>query len=559
MATRSDRTIPRRLTADDAGVHINFITNVELSSTGDMHVATRGRRLTQLHRTLGSSEIAGQLTRAILASLHINGGTWTSSATLAGHLAPARRFIAVMDSEYGTTDLAAATLTPDVVWDAILLSTPLGTSQRRLRTLLADCFPRLRADGGMYRDYLFARTLLVDESKLDGYAPEVADAIEDVARTHVSRWFLRHRNAVADSLGELPADWLTRPATELVGEHRFLPPSFTVTVDELAAAMVLLSLADNRGPNLSVMQSYTADSVERANDDAAFVTGVKARNREVLRTPAPAGGLFSYGGLLEFVTSATRVERHFRSHSNEFDRLLFVPTGGVTPLDTNQVNTWWRRTASERSGVGVPLPKHIEFRRLRKAALLRGKHKGNSIIGQKRSTARLYLADALPDVLLIPGLLNTQSEVSSYWRSKARTTREPRVIVSGDGPEAAAALQNADAIMDVGVAACTSNGQSPTNAAKPCGLGPVACFVCPNGYRTPETIPGLIAAVEFTDNIRKYEPVEWLESEAPILNELARKTLAQFPQQFIDTASADEIDNARALIACVYVETRTRD
>lgn len=561
MATRSDREVPRRQTHDEAGIHVLFVTAARVSKSGDVYVETQGHRRPHRIRSLGGSALAIQLTRAAIARLHINGGTWTSQATLSDHMAVARGFIRLMRRDFGFVDLAAPGLTPETVWDAILLTSRFGGAQRHLRTLLADCLPSIRADGGMFRDYLYARTHVVDESDVEGYAPEVADAIENIARTHVGRWYLRHRQAVAEALGHVPVDWLTLPASELVGRRRrvVVPPSFQVEADDLAAAMVLLALVDNKGPNLSVIQSYTSDSVERANSEAAFVTGVKARNHEVLRTPAPAGGIFSYGGLLEFVTAATRVDRHLRLHGKEFDRLLFVASGASSPMDTAEVNRWWSTAMRGKTPAGVVLPERLEFRRLRKAALLRGRAKGEAIIGQKRTTGRIYMADAVPDVILVPGLLNTQADVTSYWRAKTHATSPPDVVLGPDEAEAATALRGAKAVMDVGVAVCTSNGQSPTNAAKPCGLGPVACFVCPNGYRTPETIPGLIAAVQFTDNIRKHEPAEWLRGEAPTLNTLAQRALDQFPRHLIDAAPPEEVHNARALIACVYVETRTRD
>jgi hypothetical protein len=559
MATRSDRGVARRQIADERGIHVAFVTGARFNEGGWIDVNLRGHANAKHTARLGRSTAADQINRSLLANLHIQGGTWSSFETLYKHSHLSRHFLARLRSELEIVDLTDAGLTHEIVWNGILLASPQGGSQRNLRTFLAETLATVRDDGETYRDYLYARTLVVDESELEGYAPEVADAIERFARDHVGRWFVRHRQDVERALGYLPDDWMSRPATELINGHPRGSIAFRVTSADLSAAMVLLAVADNKGPNLSTIQSYTADPVERANDDAAFVTGIKARNREVLRTPAPAGGIFSYAGLLEFVTAATRVARHLRGQNKDFDRLLFVTSRGKRPMNSMDVRHWWTRTEPQRREIDALFPDSISFRRLRKAALLRGKHKGFAVIGQKRATTRLYLADAVPDVILVPGLLNTQADVTSYWRSKTKMASTVPAYLDDEDASAAEALETADAIMDVGVAACISNGQSPTDEAKPCGLGPVACFVCPNGYRTPETIPRLIAAVEFTDNIRKYEPNEWLDGDAPILNELAKKTLDQFPKPLIDAAPAEEIHNARALIACVYVETRTRD
>ncbi|PWB97821.1 hypothetical protein [Homoserinimonas hongtaonis] len=561
MPTRTDREVPRRKIADHRGVHINFITAATVEPTGSISLETRGRRAPMTLKRLGHGAIGDQLGQALLRSLHINGGTWTSSETVRTHAHLAATFARWLRDEAGIEDLSDRDLSPRLVWEGIRCCARQGGGQRNLRTLLADAMPHLREDGDIYRDFLHARALPVDVHRIEGYSPDVARAIEEVARNQVADWYSRHRKVVGAVLGALPKDWLHLSVEDLVIRREFESSAFRIERGDLAAAMVLLALADDKGPNLATIQSYTSDSVERASEDAAFVNGVKARNRQVLRTPAPAGGLFSYGGLLEFVTAATRVDRHFRDHSEDFDRLLFIPTGGNTVMSAPDVNRWWRSTERTRV-LATPnqiYPDLLSFRRLRKAALLRGRRHGHGIIGQRQASARLYLADAVPDVILIPGLLETQRSVTSYWRTRSAGIPRPNdAATETTPPEEIDRLLNAEKVMDVGVAACVSNGQSPIDPEKPCGLGPVACFMCPNGFRTPELIPGLIAAVEFTDNVRKYEPQEWLSGEAALLNQLARKTLAQFPQHQIDAASEEDITNSRALIACVYVETRIR-
>lgn len=564
MPTRSDRNVPRRRISDDRGVHINFIKAAEVLESGQICVSTRGQKTPTILGSLGGTSAAVQVTQALFYRLHINGGTWTSSATLVGVRGYAKIFINWLASAYGIEDLDAADLTPFIVWEGIQSSFSDGGRQRNLRTFLADALGELRIDGDVYRDFLYGRALNVDQSSLEGYAPEVASAIEIIARQHVGEWYVRHRDAVRNSVGSLPVNWLRIPAPRLVQREwaEECPREFLVEEQDLAAAMVLLALIDDKGPNLSTIQSYTSDSFERAGEEASFVTGVKARNREVLRTPAPAGGLFSYGGLLEFVTAATRVDRMFRNHDLDFDRLLFVPSGSETVVALPEVNKWWRRNSNLWDLPGVSFPGGLSFRRLRKAAVLRGKQNGTVVIGHKPAMARLYLADALPEVILVPGILGTQSDVTDYWRTK---TREIGMKVSSEAETEVSVISgldgliNATAVMDVGVAACATNGQEPGDDSRPCRLGPVACFVCPNGYRTPEIIPGLAAAVEFTEDIRKYEPEEWVLSDAPILNSLAKKALAQFPPALVAGVPAEAIANSKVLIACVYMEGRTNE
>lgn len=567
MATRSDRHVARRRIADDRGVHIHFITDATLHVSGQIEVQTRGSKSPTIFRALGSTQAARQLSEGLMRSLHVEGGTWTSSATLSRQHGSAEKFLQWMAAEHEIVDLASEALTPDLVWQGVLHAGKDGGAQRNLRTFLADTLVHIRdEDGGSFRDFLYGRSLVVEESSLQGYSPEVAAAIESIARRRVGEWYVRHRAAVLDVLGDLPDDWLRLEASQLVRENLTgeCPEPFRVDKADLAAAMILLALIDDQGPNLSTIQSYTCDSVERAGDDASFVTGVKARNKQVLRTPAPAGGLFSYGGLVEFVAAATRVDRLFRGHTVDFDRLLFVATGSSKVMGVPEVNAWWAGNAEVWPEPDIPFPRRVAFRRLRKAATLRSRHRGYGVIGQKRGMARLYLADAVPDVILIPGLLDTQRGVTDYWRSKIRPVDDAVIDeMANSSPvhhiEDTELLTQAGAVMDVGVAACVSNGQSPTDESKPCGLGPVACFVCPKGYRTPEVIPGLIATVEFTEDVRKFEPEEWVTGEAPILYSLAKKALDQFPMPLISAVTADEIANSKVLIACVYLEGRSNE
>ncbi|MDM7885670.1 hypothetical protein QUG92_11200 [Curtobacterium sp. RHCKG23] len=396
---------------------------------------------------------------------------------------------------------------------------------------------------------------------MTGYSPHVVDAIEAMMKDRVAAWFQRYRRAVQDAYGSLPQNWLQLDASDLAPHDTELPKGFATTEDELIPAMILLATLDNLGPNLAIIRSFTSDSVERSSETAGFATGVKARNNQVIRTPAPAGGLFSFVGLLDFVTAATSVDRVFRQHSFDFDRLLFIPTGADEVLDHAPIGKWWSSqvaAAADRRG----LPETISFRRLRKGAANRGRSAGQKIIGQGEQMSRIYLADAVPDVIKVPLLLATQDSVAQRWRDRTTLTSADVPAENELNPherEAKAAIEAAEGIMDVGVAACITNGQSPINPALPCGLGPIACFTCSKGFRTPEVIPGLIAAVEFSLNIRKYEPTEWVDGEAPLLYAFAQRSLEQFPKALVDAAPNTAVDNGRALVACAYYETRLRD
>lgn len=549
----------RRSPGDAGGVHVNFITQAVVDAEGAFVVDIRGESTSRRIDPVGATIAAAQLTEALKERLNVSGGTWTSAETLAKHVYSCSKFLAMLLEQHGVDDLASPYLTTDIVWETVLKVGHHGAAQRNLRSLLADAFPGIRDDGNDFEEVLNAGRLQTDVYRQAGYAPSVADAIEAFVKPFVAAWYTRHRSAVASALGEQRKDWLTLPAQTIIRAAEYSPVDFKVTIDDLAPAMVLLSLIDNKGPNLSVMRSYTSDSAERSNTDAGFATGMKARNKEVLRTPAPAGGLFSYLGLLEFLTAATRVDRYFRQHSDDFDRLLFVRSGGSKTIDGATVNTWWKRTLQRTQDPNPLLPPSVSFQKTRKAAALRARREGQDVIGHGPAMKRVYSADAVPDVIAVPLLLQTQATVAEQWRGRIAGLAEGGTAEPSTAAEEAAAeaIGSAKAIMDVGVAACITNGQAPDNQDLPCGLGPVACFTCPKGFRTPEVIPGLIGAVQFTDNIRKYDPAEWIDGHAAKLNVLAQKSLAQFPRHLVESALPIAIDTGRVLVACAYSETRT--
>ena len=83
--------------------------------------------------------------------------------------------------------------------------------------------------------------------------------------------------------------------------------------------------------------------------------------------------------------------------------------------------------------------------------------------------------------------------------------------------------------MEVEIGLCTSGGNEPDGSGRRCGLGMVACFTCPNGYRTIDHLPGLLAAVELADIIERNDPDEWENGQAADLRYYAQACLDQFP------------------------------
>ena len=104
-----------------------------------------------------------------------------------------------------------------------------------------------------------------------------------------------------------------------------------------------------------------------------------------------------------------------------------------------------------------------------------------------------------------------QTTSSMLTQSPPRTPSEEAVAKfpvadATDGPAAELASVDPAEVMDVEVGLCTSGGTAPDGSGRRCDLGIVACFTCPNGYRTVDHVPGLIAAVELADIIERNDP-----------------------------------------------------
>jgi hypothetical protein len=106
--------------------------------------------------------------------------------------------------------------------------------------------------------------------------------------------------------------------------------------------------------------------------------------------------------------------------------------------------------------------------------------------------------------------------------------RHPTVEDENPAAAALAAAAEDGDVVDVEIGLCTSGGNDPDEPTKPCSLGINACFTCPNGYRTVDHVPGLLAAVELTHIIEDNNTEEWLSGDAPQLRFFAQAALDQF-------------------------------
>ncbi len=102
-----------------------------------------------------------------------------------------------------------------------------------------------------------------------------------------------------------------------------------------------------------------------------------------------------------------------------------------------------------------------------------------------------------------------------------------------------------------------SGGQDPQSEALPCSLGLAACFTCPNGYRTVDHIPGLLALEAYTELIGSNDPDEWEHGDAGILNFYAKQSLEQFSRTVVNQVrTGTDLRGEMAVIHGLYTEFR---
>jgi len=173
----------------------------------------------------------------------------------------------------------------------------------------------------------------------------------------------------------------------------------------------------------------------------------------------------------------------------------------------------------------------------------------HDVVDHDQRTRVEYLARCLPKAALHELAAEAQDDmVRSGTRSYFAEQNAAALL---DAVEAGTTL-------DMAVNVCASGGQTIDDATTPCSLGLAACFVCPNGYRTQDHIPGLIALAEFTAMIRDYNPTEWIQGDASALHTYATETLKRFPDTLIHQARHEPQQHESNLLTVAHLYTEFR-
>lgn len=373
----------------------------------------------------------------------------------------------------------------------------------------------------------------------DVAAPEARQPSQAAAYETQVAWALTHPERFGHRKHQRGSQVLG-PTMKAIGQALY-PDNVTI-----AAAAILHCLGENAGFNFSVLLEKNADTLSYIGPDDALEHNVKARNHSQDTRPTRLTSIYTPGGVVESLTGLTRFSRHARAHlanpdgrrATIADRLYVEHTCNpedAAVIDSMRMQNAWRantdwddhwNTASAGSRAQVPL----RMAALRLVAQRRAMADGLAadVHGHSERTRTHYSAHVLPDYLFNKHAVAAQDSFHD-------TAIEAFKLVADatDGPAATLAAVDPETIMDVEIGLCTSNGNAPDGSGRRCGLGIVACFTCPNGYRTVDHVPGLLAAVELGNIIELNDPDEWENGQASALRFFAQACIDEFPPMVV--------------------------
>ena len=337
----------------------------------------------------------------------------------------------------------------------------------------------------------------------------------------------------------------------------------------LTAALVVHCLGENSGYNYTVLLEKSIDSLIHLGPDHALERAVKSRNKLQDTRATQISSIFTPGGVVETIGGLTRFARHHRRNLTNPDgnpstiaHRLYVehcaaPTAARV-LDGQRLASAWRSSsewdefwdisAGPRTAVTV----RLSALRLVAQARAMGEGLHADVHGHSEQTKMHYSSHVLPG-----HVFNKHAVAAQDAFHDAAIAEFSIVAEATSGPAAALAKVAPEAVMDVEIGLCTSGGQDPDNQLKRCSLGIVACFTCPNGYRTVDHIPGLLGAVELGNIIERNDPVEWVNGQASHLRFYAQACLDQFsPLVVANVQSKVDLTPHVLIVGGMYMEMR---
>ena len=590
-----------------AVVSVN-LERLEITYTDAAHASPQAVRL----NVDPGLPIARQLLEAMADSITVHGdGQWESGYSLAGNASRVSALIRHL-AQHGVIDLTNPAVSLAQLRDAI---EPMDVSTKRtMNKLVGRALKAHHPDGITLARALQNTRYMVTDPTEQPYDDAEADAIQRAARKVFDDAFKAQRQL----LGELGFEtttrsWLRIPAQEVLKEaarrHPELrgstQPSFGASLETqicwallnpaafgrapgrplvlgsqlpaigealyppasvLTAAAVLHCLAELSGLNLATILRTEPSHLIYTGTDHGIVTLAKARNHSEDTLAVSTSSNATLGGLIEALTGLTRFSRHWREinlcssgdRPDIVDRLYVehVRDPMRAELITNlRLHAGWRHPAFSRHWTEDSPDPGLRFRALRRKALERAvaANPRADVHGHTERTRVHYLANVLPDHVLTAHATAAQDDILDAALARFSSVDTLPAETAG---RLSAAVENGQTA-DVVVSVCTSGGNDPDESDKPCSLGLAACFTCPNGFRTVDHIPGLLATVEYATIIRDNNPDEWENGDAAALHFYATESLKQFPQPLVqEIGDAADLSALLATIDVLYTEFR---
>lgn len=352
------------------------------------------------------------------------------------------------------------------------------------------------------------------------------------------------------------------PATKSIADALYPPGPV------LVAASILHCLVENTGFNHATLLRTEPSDLTRTGIATGRLAVAKARNHTTGHHAVRFVSAYSStGGLLSLLTALTRFNRWARrrltaedgSPHPVADKLYVLHRAEPSRtqlLTVNQTHHGFRaaalRTRLEQhaSAAGIAAPT-LRFQALRHYALYAGVRTDpdHDVVDHSTRTRVDYLARCVPTAVL--------GSIADAAHHEMHDAALKAFLGTEHGQPLAAALEQGTAA-DMAVNVCTSGGNDPQDHDRPCSLGLAACFTCPNGYRTSDNVPGLVALVRFTEIIRDENPQEWTTGDAAALHRYASNSLTKFPAPLVEAARDDRPcqDRHLAIVHQLYTEVR---
>ena len=297
------------------------------------------------------------------------------------------------------------------------------------------------------------------------------------------------------------------------------------------AALVHHCFMDFRGPNIATMLNTHIDGIVSLGDEVDMVETSKPRAKQEAREATLSLSIEKHlGGFLRAVAAVSKFSRHFRSQWADWEvaGLLYAPHR-LTRADSTDFSIEPNR-GTFRDIIRADIDGFtLRWGDLREACLRLGEEESpdHELHGQTKRTRTTYDTKCLPTTTLHNEAQEARDQQLERGAQRLSAQDEERL-------EQLETARKEGTAKNLAVSVCVSNGKDPDASNEPCRRGLAQCFSCPNGIRTYDHIPGLLALQKFCRDVRRSNAAEWETSEARAVLTVVTGVLDAAPQAAVD-------------------------